>query len=46
MAPPGELGLIDGILGKPFDFDQVSSVITRLAAHPRVAEQKLANARA
>ncbi len=28
--PPGEPGLIDAIIGKPFDFDQVSEVIARL----------------
>jgi PAS domain S-box-containing protein len=30
MPPTGEAGLIDAIIGKPFDFDQVSEVIARL----------------
>jgi PAS domain S-box-containing protein len=30
LPPAGELNLIDAIIGKPFDFDQVGEVITRL----------------
>ena len=30
--PPGEEGLIDGIIGKPFDFTQVGSTLTALSA--------------
>jgi PAS domain S-box-containing protein len=30
VPPAGETGLIDAIIGKPFDFDQVSEVIQRL----------------
>jgi PAS domain S-box-containing protein len=30
VPPDGETSLIDAIIGKPFDFDQVSEVITRL----------------
>lgn len=41
LPPQNELGLIDAILGKPFDFDQVGEVITRVCAHPRVAEPEL-----
>jgi two-component system cell cycle sensor histidine kinase/response regulator CckA len=38
-APPaGETGLIDAILGKPFDFDQVGEVITRLFIPPATLE--------
>jgi signal transduction histidine kinase/CheY-like chemotaxis protein len=37
-APPtGETGLIDAVLGKPFDFDQVGEVITRLFVPPGTA---------
>ena len=32
LAPAGETGLIDAIIGKPFDFDQVGEVISRLVA--------------
>ena len=32
LPPAGESGLIDAIMGKPFDFDQVSEVISRLVA--------------
>jgi CheY-like chemotaxis protein len=28
--PPGEIGLVDAVIGKPFDFDQVGEVISRL----------------
>ena len=30
VPPAGEAGLIDAVIGKPFDFDQVSEVIARL----------------
>jgi CheY-like chemotaxis protein len=30
LPPAGETELIDAIIGKPFDFDQVSEVIARL----------------
>jgi PAS domain S-box-containing protein len=30
VPPAGEPGLVDAIIGKPFDFDQVSEVIARL----------------
>ena len=30
LPPAGETGLIDAIIGKPFDFEQVSEVIARL----------------
>ncbi|HXM36478.1 MAG TPA: PAS domain S-box protein, partial [Pyrinomonadaceae bacterium] len=43
LAPAGENGLIDAILGKPFDFNQVSEVIRRVSAQPRIAEAELAN---
>lgn len=39
--PQGENTLIDAILGKPFDFDQVSEVITRVCAHPLLLEAEL-----
>ncbi|MCU1265963.1 MAG: Histidine kinase [Acidobacteria bacterium] len=32
VPPAGETGLIDAIIGKPFDFEQVSEVISRLFA--------------
>jgi len=36
--PPGEPDLIDAIIGKPFDFDQVGEVIGRLFAPAAAAE--------
>ena len=44
LPPHGENGLIDAIIGKPFDFNQVSEVITRVCAQPPRAEPELANA--
>jgi PAS domain S-box-containing protein len=44
MPPQGENSLIDGILGKPFDFEQVSEMITRVCAHPHINEPELVNA--
>lgn len=38
LPPPGELGLIDAIIGKPFDFDQVSEVILRLFSPAEVKQ--------
>jgi PAS domain S-box-containing protein len=40
VPPPGEDGLVNGIIGKPFDFSQISQTITNLIA----AEPVLANA--
>ena len=35
MPPDGETGLINAIIGKPFDFDQVSEVIARMFEAPK-----------
>jgi CheY-like chemotaxis protein len=43
LPPPGEFGLVDALLGKPFDFDQVSDVIRRVCPHSRIPEPVLAN---
>jgi CheY-like chemotaxis protein len=40
VPPPGEDGLVNGIIGKPFDFSQISQTITNLIA----AQPVLANA--
>jgi hypothetical protein len=32
-APDGEEDLIDGIIGKPFDFTQVGAMLTNLTTH-------------
>jgi hypothetical protein len=37
-APPGEDGLVDGIIGKPFDFSQISQTITNILANEPVLE--------
>ncbi|OLE69503.1 MAG: hypothetical protein AUI36_04710 [Cyanobacteria bacterium 13_1_40CM_2_61_4] len=34
LPPAGDVGLIDAVIGKPFDFDQVGEVITRLFLSP------------
>jgi len=44
VPPNGESGLIDAILGKPFDFDQVGEVITRVCPYPKIAEPELVRA--
>lgn len=38
VPPAGETGLVDAIIGKPFDFDQVSEVIARLFVPPKNIE--------
>jgi CheY-like chemotaxis protein len=38
LAPPGEDGLVDGIIGKPFDFSQISQTITNILANEPVLE--------
>ena len=40
LPPPGEDGLVNAIIGKPFDFSQISQTITNLIAD----EPVLANA--
>jgi PAS domain S-box-containing protein len=37
-TPPGEDGLVDGIIGKPFDFSQISETITNILANEPVLE--------
>lgn len=37
LPPRGEAGLIDGIIGKPFDFTQVSEAVARIAAKAELA---------
>ena len=37
-APPGEENLVDGIIGKPFDFAQVSATITEVLSKKAVLE--------
>ncbi|HBB88414.1 MAG TPA: hypothetical protein DC047_12440 [Blastocatellia bacterium] len=36
--PPGEDGLVDGIIGKPFDFSQISQTIMNILANEPVLE--------
>jgi two-component system response regulator (stage 0 sporulation protein F) len=43
LPPQGETDLVDAILGKPFDFNQVGEIITRVCPNPRIAEPELAN---
>jgi PAS domain S-box-containing protein len=38
LQPEGEEGLVDTIIGKPFDFDQVQQAIVQLAGAPRILE--------
>ncbi|HMF58541.1 MAG TPA: response regulator, partial [Pyrinomonadaceae bacterium] len=33
--PPGEQALVNGVIGKPFDFDQVTEVVNDLTARQR-----------
>ena len=41
LPPKGEFGLVDALLGKPFDFNQVGEVITRVCPQPRSLEPEL-----
>jgi PAS domain S-box-containing protein len=38
LPPPGEDGLVDGIIGKPFDFSQISQTITSILANEPLLE--------
>ena len=38
LPPNGEKDLVDAILGKPFDFSQVSNIITQVRTPSRFAE--------
>ena len=38
LPPPGEEGLVDGIIGKPFDFSQISQTITSVLADEPLLE--------
>jgi PAS domain S-box-containing protein len=38
VPPPGEDGLVNGIIGKPFDFSQISQTITSLLANELMLE--------
>jgi len=40
LPPNGEKDLIDAILGKPFDFTQVSDIITQVCTHAPFAERE------
>ena len=33
QPPSGELDLVAGIIGKPFDFDQVTAMLVRVCGH-------------
>jgi CheY-like chemotaxis protein len=37
-APPGEENLVDGIIGKPFDFAQVSATIAEVLSRKAILE--------
>jgi signal transduction histidine kinase/CheY-like chemotaxis protein len=39
--PSGELDLVAGIIGKPFDFDQVAATLARLCERSESADQKV-----
>ncbi len=41
QAPPGELDLVAGIIGKPFDFDQVTATLVRVCEPSKVDEGAL-----
>src|SRR6185436_6483190 len=38
LPPPGEDGLVNGIIGKPFDFSQISQTITTVMGNESVLE--------
>lgn len=38
LPPPGEDGLVNGIIGKPFDFSQISQTITSILANESLLE--------
>jgi PAS domain S-box-containing protein len=38
VTPPGEDGLVNGIIGKPFDFSQISETITSIVANDSLLE--------
>ncbi|MGH9927585.1 MAG: PAS domain S-box protein, partial [Pyrinomonadaceae bacterium] len=38
VAPPGEDGLVNGIIGKPFDFSQIGETITSILANESMLE--------
>jgi PAS domain S-box-containing protein len=38
LPPPGEEGLVNGIIGKPFDFSQISQTITTVMANESMLE--------
>jgi PAS domain S-box-containing protein len=38
LPPPGEDGLVNGIIGKPFDFSQISQTITTILANESLLE--------
>ena len=38
VTPPGEDGLVNGIIGKPFDFSQIGETITNILANESVLE--------
>lgn len=38
VAPPGEENLVDGIIGKPFDFAQVGATITEVLSRKSILE--------
>lgn len=38
LTPPGEDDLVNGIIGKPFDFSQISQMITNILANEPVLE--------
>ncbi|HEV2827045.1 MAG TPA: PAS domain S-box protein [Pyrinomonadaceae bacterium] len=41
LPPPGEDGLVNGIIGKPFDFSQISQTITSILANEPILESVL-----
>ncbi len=38
VSPPGEDGLVNGIIGKPFDFSQIGQTITNILANESMLE--------
>jgi hypothetical protein len=38
VPPAGEDGLVNGIIGKPFDFSQISQTITSILANQEILE--------
>ena len=38
VPPPGEEGLVNGIIGKPFDFSQIGETITSILANESMLE--------